>query len=166
MVKRLNLFFAHSFLSISSVFTEQSQICVKNAVSVSQAQGDLLRRSNLTHFFAPADLLIMTPKSSIEIPHKKIYCRSTKERVENLPQPDQLMKFCADTGFLKTVEVGQYFMTKYTDEFLQIAEPVTCCEYILPRDDKLTDPTGGFKGTPKLDACWKSQPVTCKVNME
>ena len=23
-----------------------------------------------------------------------------------------------------------------------------------------------FEGTPKLDPCWKSQPVTCKVNME
>ena len=24
----------------------------------------------------------------------------------------------------------------------------------------------GFKGTPKFDPCWKSQPVICKVNME
>ena len=24
----------------------------------------------------------------------------------------------------------------------------------------------GFDGTPKLDPCWKSQPVTCNVNME
>ena len=23
----------------------------------------------------------------------------------------------------------------------------------------------GFEGTPKLDPCWKSQPITCKVNM-
>ena len=23
----------------------------------------------------------------------------------------------------------------------------------------------GFEGTPKLDSCWKSQPVTCKVNL-
>ena len=30
MVRRLKLFFAQLFLLISSVFTEQSQICVKN----------------------------------------------------------------------------------------------------------------------------------------
>ena len=86
--------------------------------------------------------------------------------MENLPQPDQLIKVCIDAGFLKTVEVGQYFMTKHTDEFKQFAEPVTCREYTLPWDDKSTDPKVGFKGTPKLDPLWKSQPVTCKVNTE
>ena len=30
-------------------------------------------------------------------------------------------------------------MTKHTDEFLQFAEPVTCREYTLPRDDKSAD---------------------------
>ena len=42
MVVRLKLFFAQPFLSISSVFTEQSQICVKSTVSAKLAQGDLL----------------------------------------------------------------------------------------------------------------------------
>ena len=51
-------------------------------------------------------------------------------------------KVCTDAGFLKTVEVGQYFMTRHTDEFLHFAEPVTCREYNLPRDDKSTDPKG------------------------
>ena len=32
-------------------------------------------------------------------------------------------------GFLTTVEVGQYFMTKDTEEFQQFTEPVTCREY-------------------------------------
>ena len=45
MVIRLKLFFAQSFLSISSVSTEQSQICVKSTVSVKQAQGDLLEQT-------------------------------------------------------------------------------------------------------------------------
>ena len=65
----------------------------------------------------------------------------------------------------ETVEVGQYFMTKHTDEFLQFTEPVTCCEYTLLRDEESTNPEG-FEGTPKLNPCWKSQPVTCKVNLE
>ena len=50
MVIRLKLFFAQSFLSISSVSTEQSQNCVKSTVSAKLAQGDLLRQSNPTHF--------------------------------------------------------------------------------------------------------------------
>ena len=46
---RLKLFFAQSFLSISSVSTEQSQMCVKNTVAVEQEQGKLLWQSNLIH---------------------------------------------------------------------------------------------------------------------
>ena len=33
-------------------------------------------------------------------------------------------------------------MTKHTDEFLQFAEPVTCRDCTLPRDDKSTDLKG------------------------
>ena len=60
------------------------------------------------------------------------------------------IKICTDVGFLKTVEVGQYFMTKHTDEFLQFAEPVTCREYTLPRDEKSTDPKGWIRGNTKI----------------
>ena len=38
--ERLKLFFAQLFLYISSVFTEQFQICVKNTVAVKQERGD------------------------------------------------------------------------------------------------------------------------------
>ena len=62
--------------------------------------------------FAPADLLTMTPTPSIEIPAQENLLQKHKERVEKLPQPDRLRKMCTDAGFLKTVEVGQYFMTK------------------------------------------------------
>ena len=48
--------------------------------------------------------------------------------VERLSQQDRLIKICTDAGFLKTVEVGQYLMTKHTDEFSQFTEPVTCRE--------------------------------------
>ena len=95
--------------------------------------------------FAPANLLIMTPRPSIEIPAQENLLPMYKERVERLPQQDRLIKICTDAGFLKTVEVGQYFMTKHTDEFLQFAEPVTCREYTLPRDEKSTDPKGWIR---------------------
>ena len=43
------------------------------------------------------------------------------------------LKICTDAGFLTTVEVGQYFMTKDTGEFSQFTEPVACREYTLPK---------------------------------
>ena len=81
----------------------------------------------------------------MKIPAQENLLQKHKERVEKLSQPDQLIKVCIDAGFLKTVEVGQCFMTEHTDEFLQYAEPETCREYTLPRDDKLSDRKVGFK---------------------
>ena len=102
------------------------------------------------HLFAQADLLIMTPTPSIEILAQENLLQKYKERVERLPQQDQLIKVCTDAGFQKTVEVGQYFMTKHTDEFSQFTEPVTCREYTLPRDDKSTDPKGWIQGNTRI----------------
>ena len=74
-----------------------------------------------------------------------------------------MIKICTDAGFLKTVEVGQYFKTKDTDEFSQFTEVVSTLYQEMK--NHLTRKVG-FEGTPKLDPCRKSQPVTCKVNME
>ena len=62
--------------------------------------------------FAPADILIMTPTPSIEIPARENLLQKHEERVEKLPQPDRLIKICTDAGFLKTVEVGQLLHDK------------------------------------------------------
>ena len=72
----------------------------------------------------------MTPTSSVEILAQENLLQKHKERVDNLSQPDQLIKVCIDARFLKTVEVGQYFKTKHTDDFSQFAEPVTCRELL------------------------------------
>ena len=117
-------------------------------------------------YFAPADLLMMTPTPSIEIPAQENLLQKYQERVKRLPQQNRVNKFCIDAGFLTTVDVGQYFMTKDTDEFLQFAAPEACREKTLPRDENHLTRKVGFGGTPKLDPCWKSQLVTCKVNME
>ena len=60
------------------------------------------------------------------------------------------MKFCTDAGFLTTVDVGQYFMTKDTEGFSRFAGPVTCREYTLPRDEKSTEPKGWIRGNTKI----------------
>ena len=101
-------------------------------------------------FFAPADLLMMTPRPSIEIPAQENLLQKHKERMEKLPHLDQLIKICTYAGFLKTVGVGQYLMTKQIDEFSQFTESVACREYTLPRDDKSTDPKGWIQGNTKI----------------
>ena len=87
--------------------------------------------------FAPTSSLMKSPTPSTEDPAQEDLLQRYQERVEKLPQPDQLIKNCTDAGFLKTVEVGQYFMINHTREFSQFAEPVTCREYTSLRDDKI-----------------------------
>ena len=68
------------------------------------------------------------------------------ERIEKFSQQEKLSKFCTDAGFLTIVEVGQYFMTKDTEEFLQFTDSVACREYTLPRDEATSEPKGWFRG--------------------
>ena len=65
-------------------------------------------------------------------------------------------------GFIHVVEVGQYFMTKDTEEEL-FAKAFR--EYTLRRHDGSSQPNES-RETQKLDPCWKSGPVICTVYME
>ena len=73
-----------------------------------------------------------------------------QERVERLSQQDRVIKFCIDAGFLSTAEVGQYFMTKDSEEFSQFTDSVACREYTLPRDERTSDPIGWIRGNTKI----------------
>ena len=86
--------------------------------------------------------------------------------MERLSQQNRVIKICIDAGFLTTVGVGQYFMTKDTEEFSQFTEPVACRAHILPRDEKLSDPKGWIRGNTKIGPVLKTQPVIYKANME
>ena len=72
------------------------------------------------------------------------------ERIEKLSQQDRLSKCCTDAGFLTTVEVGQYFMTKDTAEFSQFTDAVACRENTLPRDEETSEPKGRIRGNTKI----------------
>ena len=122
-----------------SIYGAVSDLCDEYSACQARTERPVLAGQS-DPLFEPASLLITTPTLSIEIPAQENLLQKNKERVERLSQQDRLTKICTDAGFLKTVEVGQYFMTKDTDEFLQSIEPVTCREYTLPRDEKSTDP--------------------------
>ena len=136
---RLKLFFAQSFLLISSVSTEQPQIFAMNTVLVKQERGRPVVAEESDPLFETARLLMKTPTLSTEVPAQEDLLQKYKERVERLSQQNRVIKIC-------TVGVGQYFMTKHTDELFQFTEPVTCREYTFPRDEKTSDPKGWIRG--------------------
>ena len=146
---RLKLFFAQLFLLISSVSTEQSQICVMNTESAKQ-EWELVLAEQSDTLFEPASLLMKTPTLSTEDPAQEILLQKYQERVDRPSQQNRVITICTDAGFLTTVEVGQYFMTKDTEEFSQFTESVACREYTLPRDEKSSDPKGWIRGNTKI----------------
>ena len=67
------------------------------------------------------------------------------QQVESLSPENRLGKFCKEAGFMRVVEVGQYFMTKDTGDFRQFRS-VACREYTIPRDDRASQPKGWIQG--------------------
>ena len=65
------------------------------------------------------------------------------QQVESFSPENRLSKFCKEAGFMRLVEVGQYFVTRDAGEFQQT---VACREYTLPRDDKSSQPKGWIRG--------------------
>ena len=56
-----------------------------------------------------------TPPISIDDLAKENLLQKYQERVDKPSQHNRVIKFCTDAGFLTTVDVGQYFMTKDTE---------------------------------------------------
>ena len=145
---RLKLFFAQLFLLISSVFTEQSQICVKN-VTCHVRTGRLVVSGQSDPLFVPSVMkthILLTD----DLAQEEDLLQRYQERVEWLSQQDRVIKFCTDAGFLTTVDVGQYFMTKDTEEFSQFTDSVACREYTLPRDENSSEPKDWIRGNTKI----------------
>ena len=71
------------------------------------------------------------------------------QQVESLSPENRLSKFCKEAGFMRVVEVGQYFVTKDTGDFRQF-QSVACREYTLPRDDRASQPKGWIQGKMRI----------------
>ena len=69
------------------------------------------------------------------------------QQVESLSPENKLSKFCKEAGFMRVVEVGQYFVTRDAGEFQQT---VACREYTLPRDDQASQPKGWIRGNMRI----------------
>ena len=54
-----------------------------------------------------------------------------------------------EAGFMRVVEVGQYFMTKDTGDFRQFRS-VPCREYTLPRDDPASEAKRWIQGNMRI----------------
>ena len=100
--------------------------------------------------FVPSVIKSNVPLNNGDHAHKDLLLQRYGERIEKLSQQEKLSKFCTDAGFLTVVEVGQYFMTKDTEEFPQFTDAVACREYTLPGDEDTSEPKGWIRGNTKI----------------
>ena len=63
------------------------------------------------------------------------------QQVESLSPENRLSKFCKEAGFMRVVEVGQYFVTRNASEF----QHTRAC-----RDDKASQPNGWIRGNTRI----------------
>ena len=71
------------------------------------------------------------------------------QQVESLSPENKVSKFCKEAGFMRVVEVGQYFVTKDTGDFRQF-QSVACREYTLPRDGPSSQAKGWIQGNMRI----------------
>ena len=71
------------------------------------------------------------------------------QQIESLSPESKVSRFCKEAGFMRIVEVGQYFVTKDTGDFRQF-QSVACREYTLPRDDRASQPKGWIQGNTRI----------------
>ena len=71
------------------------------------------------------------------------------QRIESLSPESKVSRFCKEGGFMRVVEVGQYFVTRDTGDFRQFRS-VACREYTLPRDDPASQPKGWIQGDMRI----------------
>ena len=66
--------------------------------------------------FVPTSSLMKTPTPLTDDPtQEEDLLQKYQERADKLSQQNRVIKLCVDAGFLATVDVGQYFMTKETE---------------------------------------------------
>ena len=162
--QRLRLFFAYLFLQISSVFTEQSRNMCEGCESLHDRSGQ--PDKVMGQSIVLSEIKTEVPLDNDDPAYQNLLLQRYEERIKSLSQTDRVSKFCMDAGFRSVVGIGQYFMTKETMEISEnsIQWPVVNTLFQEKKQHHIRK--DGSKGTPKLDPCWKLQPVTCTVNME
>ena len=161
-----NCFSQNCLCKTSSVFTEQSQKCVKNMNPFMIERWNPLWEDNrVPHSCQPWSrqtclwiMMIMLPKN--------FYCKDTENEMKSYHSKTDWAHFVwmQDSWMLLKSDSISWRMILQNSHNSQMQWPVvsTLCQ----ETKKHLHQKVGPEGTPKLDPYWKMQLVACKVNME
>ena len=112
--KQLRIFFARLSLPVSSVFTEQSQTCVRNLNPFHDRSGQ--PDAVMGQSIVLSEIKAEVPLENDDPAYQNFLLQRDEERIKSLSHTDRVSKFCMDAGFLSVLEIGQCFMTKDNGE--------------------------------------------------
>ena len=147
METQLIQFIALFFLSISSESTEQWQLHVKNlrALKIDRENPDVL----MGQLIVLGEVEAEVPLQNENPMNDQTLWQQYIQQVESLSPENKVSKFCKEAGFMRIVEVAQYFVTKNTGSLKQFRS-VACREYTLPRDDPASQAKGWIQGNMRI----------------
>ena len=131
------LCFVQCLQPISSVSTKQWRIGVTTSLVKQQI---FLLKDNLKKFLLI--LYDLTKHRNWNQSAQEDLERKQDEEVSNLSETSKFDAACEDAGFVKTVCVGQFFMTRSEVQLSMFGNTSACREYTLPRDHLDSYPKG------------------------
>ena len=135
------------FLSVRVVFASSYSLIVHHIawLKAQVVRVLLLMGQSIVLGEIEAQILLQNENSS----NHQILWKQYMETIEPLSPESKVSRFCMEAGFIRDVEVGQYFVTKDTGDFRQFRS-VGCREYTLPRDDPASQAKGWIQGNVRI----------------
>ena len=155
---KLSIHFAADEFTIDSIFRiiiSVNQLSIYGAVAAlceefenhqnGSGEPEILMGQSIVFGESKAEVLLQNENPL----NRQILWQQYMERIESLSPESKVSRFCKEAGFMRIVEVGQYFVTKDTGSLRQFRS-VACREHILPRDDPSSQPKGWIQGNMRI----------------
>ena len=155
---KLSIHFTADYSTIETIFRiilSVNQLSIYGAVAAiceefenhqdGSGEPEILMGQSIVLCEIKAEIPLQNENSS----NHQILWQQYMERIESLSPENKVSRFCMEAGFMRIVEVEQYFMTKDTGNFRQFRS-VACREYTLPRDDPASQPKGWIQGNMRI----------------
>ena len=143
---KLLIHFAADVDTIDTVFSHHN-FCQSEFETHQDGSGEpnVLMGQSIVFGEIKAEIPLQNENSS----NHQILWQQYMERIESLSPESKVSRLCMEAGFMRVVEVGQYFITKDTGVFRQFRS-VACREYTLPRDDPASQAKGWIQGNMRI----------------
>ena len=138
--------------TIYSIILSVNQLCVYGAVTAvceefeSHLDGSGEPEILMGQSIVLGEIKAEAPLQNENPMNDQIIWQQYSQQVESLALENKVSKFCKEAGFMRVVEVGQYFVTGSLRQFRSVA----CREYTLPRDDPASHAKGWIQGNMRI----------------